>query len=335
MFTGDQSDLHAGEANAPLSEVLGERSVLVLDGPEHLRQRRLLLPPFQGGSLAAMRPVIREVAEAEVDRWQAGREFALRERMRALTFEVICRAVFGVHEPDRVERLRRAMLAVIDTQVLFLVPAALRRGQRPRTPGGWVAGRLRAADALLYEEIARRRARSRSRRADRRALAAAAGARRGRAADDRRRVARRADDDARRRPRDDLNRAGVRGRPAAAQSGRARPAAGRARRSRRRVPRCGRFRDPADPPRGRRGRAHPEGAAQGRRLGAAGRDPRVSGDRAGPPPRRPVPRARAVPARTLHSTRARSPTPGCRSGAGSGAASAPPSPRPRSPRYCG
>ena len=157
MFTGDQSDLHAGEANAPLSEVLGDRSVLVLDGPEHLRQRRLLLPPFQGGSLAAMRPVIRAAAEAEIDRWQAGREFALRERMRALTFEVICRAVFGVHDPDRVERLRRAMLAVIDTQVLFLVPAALRRGKRPRTPGGWVAGRLRAADTLLYEEIARRR----------------------------------------------------------------------------------------------------------------------------------------------------------------------------------
>src|SRR5687768_16968407 len=43
MFTGDQSDLHAGEANAPLAAILGERSVLVLDGPEHLRQRRLLL----------------------------------------------------------------------------------------------------------------------------------------------------------------------------------------------------------------------------------------------------------------------------------------------------
>src|SRR4051794_6292691 len=48
MFTGDQSDLHAGEANSILEPVLGPRSVLVLDGPEHLRQRKLLLPPFQG-----------------------------------------------------------------------------------------------------------------------------------------------------------------------------------------------------------------------------------------------------------------------------------------------
>src|SRR5262249_57475199 len=46
MFTGDQSDLHAGEANEPLSPLVGHKSVLVLDGAEHLRQRRLFLPPF-------------------------------------------------------------------------------------------------------------------------------------------------------------------------------------------------------------------------------------------------------------------------------------------------
>src|SRR5689334_8284712 len=69
MFTGDQSTLRAGEANAPLTPVLGPRSVLILDGPEHLRQRRLLLPPFQGSAVERFREVIAEVAEAEVDRW--------------------------------------------------------------------------------------------------------------------------------------------------------------------------------------------------------------------------------------------------------------------------
>jgi cytochrome P450 family 135 len=47
LFTGDQSDLRAGEANSFMEPVLGANSVLVLDGPEHLRQRKLLLPPFQ------------------------------------------------------------------------------------------------------------------------------------------------------------------------------------------------------------------------------------------------------------------------------------------------
>ena len=157
MFTGDQSDLHAGEANAPLSGILGDHSVLVLDGPEHLRQRKLLLPPFQGAGLSGLRPMIREVADAEIDRWATGSEFAVRDRMRHLTFEVICRAVFGVYERARIDRLRDAMLAVIDTSVLFFMPATMRRGSRRYTPGGWVARRLAAADALLYEEIARRR----------------------------------------------------------------------------------------------------------------------------------------------------------------------------------
>ena len=77
LFTGDQSDLHAGEANSPLAPVLGQHSVLVLDGPEHLRQRRLLLPPFQGRACSGFREVIREVAERRGRPLAAGRR-ALR-----------------------------------------------------------------------------------------------------------------------------------------------------------------------------------------------------------------------------------------------------------------
>jgi cytochrome P450 len=158
LLTGDQSDLHAGEANAPLAPVVGEKSVLILDGPEHLRQRRLLLPPFQGSAVASFRETIREVAHAEIDRWRVGDRFMARERMRALTFEVIARAVFGVTEPDRVDRLRGALVAVIEMSGTFLMPEALRRDLGPWSPWGRFRLRLRAADALIYEEIDRRRA---------------------------------------------------------------------------------------------------------------------------------------------------------------------------------
>ena len=157
MLTGDQSDLHAGEANEPLSPVLGKKSVLILDGREHLRQRKLLLPPFQGSAVQSFREVIREVAEAEVDRWREGESFLMRERMRALTFEVIVRAVFGVTERERIERLRSALVSVIDMQMIFALPNALRRDLGRFSPWGQFQRRLRAADALIYEEIARRR----------------------------------------------------------------------------------------------------------------------------------------------------------------------------------
>jgi cytochrome P450 len=157
LLTGDQSDLHAGEANAPLAPVLGHRSLLTLDGPEHQRHRRLLLPPFQGSAVTAFRTVIRDVAEAEVSRWRVGERFAVRERMRGLTFEVIARAVFGVTERDRIERLRAALLAVLDLTPYFLLPNALRRDFGAWSPWGRFRRRLHAADVLIYEEIARRR----------------------------------------------------------------------------------------------------------------------------------------------------------------------------------
>ena len=157
MFSGDQSDLHAGEANAPLATVLGDHSVLVLDGPEHLRQRRLLLPPFQGSAVKGFGSVIRKAAEAEVDGWRAGARFPIRERMRALTFEVICHAVFGVTEPARVERLRAALLTVVDSGWAFFLPGAAKRDLGRLSPWRILRRRIGRADALLYEEIARRR----------------------------------------------------------------------------------------------------------------------------------------------------------------------------------
>ncbi|MFN8150618.1 MAG: cytochrome P450 [Solirubrobacterales bacterium] len=157
MFTGDQSTLRAGEANAPLGPILGDRSVLLLDGPEHLRQRRLLLPPFGGSAVHSFREVIREVTAAEIDRWRVGETFRMRERMRALTFEVIVRAVFGVTEQFRVEQLRAALINVIDSQFVLLVPGALRRELGGHGPWGTFQRRKRAADELLYAEIRRRR----------------------------------------------------------------------------------------------------------------------------------------------------------------------------------
>jgi cytochrome P450 len=158
LFTGDQSDLRAGEANEPLSPLVGEHSVLTLDGSEHMRQRKLLLSPFQGSAVHEFREVIKEVAAREIASWRPGTEIVLRDRMRALTFEVICRAVFGVTERERVERLRMALLPVVDTPVsTIFIPKRLRLDLGPLSPWGKLIRRLRRADALLYEEIERRR----------------------------------------------------------------------------------------------------------------------------------------------------------------------------------
>src|SRR5262249_21236539 len=89
--------------------------------------------------------------------WRPGRELVLRERMRWLTFEVICRAVFGVSEPRRVERLRTALVAVIDSSPIFMIAPAARADLGPLSPGRRFERRLRAADLVLEEESERGR----------------------------------------------------------------------------------------------------------------------------------------------------------------------------------
>ena len=73
VFTGDPDVFHAGEANAtPLEPLMGRNSVLLLDGPEHMRQRKLMLPSFHGERMQRYGDLMREIAERG-DRALAGR----------------------------------------------------------------------------------------------------------------------------------------------------------------------------------------------------------------------------------------------------------------------
>ena len=88
-----------------LQPIMGSRSLLLLEGREHLARRKLMLPPFHGARMRAYEATVREVVAREVDSWPAGEPFALHPRMQAVTLEVILRAVFGVSDAAHRERL--------------------------------------------------------------------------------------------------------------------------------------------------------------------------------------------------------------------------------------
>jgi cytochrome P450 family 135 len=159
VFTGDPSVLRAGEANRPLEPVLGRHSVLLLDGAEHLRQRRLMLPPFHGERLERYGELIAEIADRELDRWPIGRPFPLQPRMQAITLEAILRVVFGIAEGARLAAMRRLLqrLMAASTSPAAMLPW-LRRDLGPLSPWARFRRTAAAVDAALFEEIARRRA---------------------------------------------------------------------------------------------------------------------------------------------------------------------------------
>ena len=161
VFRGPHVQLRAGEANAPLGPVLGERSVLLLDGDEHLRQRRLMLPAFHGERMREYESVMTATADRVIDSWPVGETFRLLPAMQALTLDVIMHAVFGVEAGAQQEELKRRVRTMLDpvgsrAAILLMVLSGGRLG---------VTGRMerfqrdrRALDEMIYAEIARRRA---------------------------------------------------------------------------------------------------------------------------------------------------------------------------------
>jgi cytochrome P450 len=158
VFTTGPDKLRAGEANVALEPVLGSRSVLLLDGAEHIRQRRLMLPPFHGERLRGYEQLIAEIAEEEMRGWPTGEPLVLQPRMQAVTLEIILRVVFGMDRGPRLVRLRELIkqLLNVTTRPWALVPW-LRRDLGRMSP--WVRFlKVRdEVDAALFDEIARRR----------------------------------------------------------------------------------------------------------------------------------------------------------------------------------
>ena len=143
-----------------LEPVLGARSLLLLEGAEHLAHRRLMLPSFHGERMRSYEPILTEIVDAEIDTWPLGEELAIHPRMQSITLEAILRVVFGVAEGPRLERLRVLLTKLLEETaspfVQLIALATSRFGGRG--PWGKFEAQLKAIDALLYAEIAERRA---------------------------------------------------------------------------------------------------------------------------------------------------------------------------------
>jgi cytochrome P450 len=157
VFAGDPSVFHAGEANAMLSGLLGDSSVLVIDDDAHRARRRQMLPPFHRDAVARQTELMAEIAAANITTWPVGRPFAVAPKMSEITLEVILRTVIGASDPTRLAALRALMPLVLNVGA-WTSPAIAHPELRRHHPWRGVGRRLDEADRLLYAEIAECRA---------------------------------------------------------------------------------------------------------------------------------------------------------------------------------
>jgi cytochrome P450 len=96
LFTAKPEQAPSLTGESPLRPILGTKSVLTALGPRHMRQRKLLLPPFHGEAIEQYVEMITEAAEREIDKWPVGETITLAPRMQAITLDVIMAGIFGV-----------------------------------------------------------------------------------------------------------------------------------------------------------------------------------------------------------------------------------------------
>jgi cytochrome P450 len=154
---------HAGKANVVLRPLLGAHSLLVLDGAEHLRQRKMILPAFHGERMQAYGQTMIDMAHHSVDGWPVGEAFPVHRPLQSITLQVILRTVFGIDEGPRFTELAQLLTTALDlmAQPLLLFPA-LQRDLGRYSPWGRFKRMGARASEILRGEI--RRAREHGRR---------------------------------------------------------------------------------------------------------------------------------------------------------------------------
>jgi len=158
LFMASPTAIHPGEGARVLEPTVGSNSVILLDEAAHMEQRKLLLPSFHGQRMQRYRELMAEIAAEEIERWPRGEPYRLRPRMQAMTLEIILRAVFGLEQGERLERLRVELRKLLDmlTRPEMLVTLMLLGPERLSRFGPFRSMQSQV-DKLILDEVAERR----------------------------------------------------------------------------------------------------------------------------------------------------------------------------------
>jgi cytochrome P450 family 110 len=88
-------DLDSGRGIFALRAILGDRSLITLDGQEHRERRRMLAPAFGAGSIERYDAITIEKTRAVIRELGQGKQFSFYEAARRISLSAIVRFIFG------------------------------------------------------------------------------------------------------------------------------------------------------------------------------------------------------------------------------------------------
>jgi cytochrome P450 len=172
LLTQDRQQFFAsGKENAILKPLLGEYSIVMLEGNPHRKRRKLLLPPFHGERMQAYGKLIWDLTDKIFAQLPVNQTFTARKITQEISLQVILEAVYGLYEEEKSQKLKYLLTKVTDVFSSPLSSALLFFDWLQKDLGAWspwgnFLRQQREIDNLIYSEIAERRAKGYENRND-------------------------------------------------------------------------------------------------------------------------------------------------------------------------
>ena len=139
-----------------LVPVVGDTALVVTDGDEHARRRRLVQPAFGRRHIEGHVALMQQEIDRIIDGWTAGTLVDAYAHLRLAVRRMVILALFGEHLRARADELGELLQGALDF-VNLPVHHQLVHIDRPFTRYGRAMRARRRADEIVYAEIARRR----------------------------------------------------------------------------------------------------------------------------------------------------------------------------------
>lgn len=171
IYTASVDKFESGRVNGIFRPVMGDHSVIVLDGDRHQRQRQILVPPFHGERMRTYGQLISNITQQVTGEWEQGKPFSIRDSMQEITLQIILQAVFGINEGERFQQLKQLLNTLLESitsplySMMFFFPT-LQRDLGAWSPWGDFVRQRQQIDNLIYAEISQRRCEPDSARTD-------------------------------------------------------------------------------------------------------------------------------------------------------------------------
>ncbi len=162
VFTASPDKFDSGRGNQLIKSLLGEKSLVLLDGKQHQRQRKLLTPPLHGDRMTSYGELICKITEKVIGNWKIGEPFEVRNSIQEISLGVILEAVFGLSEGERYDEIKQLVASILDISgsplraMLVFIPF-LQQDLGAWSPWGNFLRQQKRLDDLLYAEIQERR----------------------------------------------------------------------------------------------------------------------------------------------------------------------------------